>query len=175
MEYSIRECTKDDLPVLREISYQTYDDTFRDKNSSSSMNAYLEQAFDTRKLRKELSNSYSVFYFLYIGEELAGYLKLNDYKVQTDINDPQSLEIERIYIKKKFHGRGFGKLLLKKSIEVAANKSKSYIWLGVWEKNDNALSFYQKNGFYKMGEHSFFMGQEEQTDYLMRKDLTTEA
>ena len=172
MEHLIRECTQNDLLMLHEISYQTYDDTFRDKNTHSSMKAYLEQAFDIKKLRKELSNSNSIFYFLYIKEELAGYLKLNDYKVQTDINDQQSLEIERIYIKREFQGLGFGKLLLNKSIEVAKILNKSYLWLGVWEKNETALSFYLRNGFYKMGEHSFFMGLEEQTDYLMRKDLT---
>ncbi|WMJ85326.1 GNAT family N-acetyltransferase [Anaerocolumna sp. MB42-C2] len=172
MEYLIRECTQNDLPILREISYQTYDDAFRDKNTDSSMKAYLEQAFDIKKLRKELLNSNSIFYLLFIMEELAGYLKLNDYKVQTDINDQQSLEIERIYIKREYQGLGFGKLLLQKSTLVARNRNKSYLWLGVWEKNETALSFYIRNGFYKMGEHSFFMGPEEQTDYLMRKDLT---
>lgn len=175
MEYAIRECTINDLPLLRNISYQTYDDTFRDMNTVSSMIAYLEQAFDIHKLRGELSNSNSVFYFLYSGEELAGYLKLNEYQVQTDINDPGSLEVERIYIIKKFQGQGLGSVLMNKAIETAILRDKHYIWLGVWEKNQKALSFYTGKGFYKMGTHSFFMGEEEQTDYIMRKDLKKQA
>lgn len=175
MEYVIRECTINDLPLLRNISYQTYDDTFRDMNSASSMIAYLEQAFDIRKLRGELTNSHSEFYFLYLGEELAGYLKLNEYQVQTDINDPESLEVERIYIIKKFQGQGLGSVLVNKAIEIAALRGKQYIWLGVWEKNKKAISFYTGKGFYKMGTHSFFMGEEEQTDYIMRKDLNQQT
>lgn len=171
MEYAIRECTMEDLPLLRNISYQTYDDTFREMNTVSSMIAYLEQAFDIHKLRGELSNSNSLFYFLHKEDEAAGYLKLNEYKVQTDINDPNSLEVERIYILKKFQGQGLGSILLNKAVEIASLRDKHYIWLGVWEKNNRAISFYKKKGFYKMGTHSFFMGDEEQTDYIMRKDL----
>lgn len=171
MKYTVRECTIDDLLMLREVSYKTYNDTFGHMNTPSNMKAYLEQAFDIRKLRDELSDSDSLFYFLYGDEELAGYLKLNEYKVQTDINDPHSLEVERIYVTKEFQGQGLGNILLNKAVDVAKMRGKSYIWLGVWEKNDRAISFYKKNGFYAIGKHSFFMGEEEQTDFIMRKDL----
>jgi hypothetical protein len=39
------------------------------------------------------------------------------------------------------------------------------------QKNHKALKFYRRNGFYEVGKHSFWMGDEEQTDYIMRKDL----
>lgn len=64
-----------------------------------------------------------------------------------------------------------GKYLMKHAIKIAIKRRKKYIWLGVWEKNEKALCFYKKQGFYKIGEHSFFMGDDEQTDYIMRKDL----
>jgi len=63
-----------------------------------------------------------------------------------------------------------GSILLYKAIDMASIRKKSYIWLGVWEKNDKAILFYKKNGFYVIGQHSFFM-EEEQTDFIMRKDL----
>ena len=140
-------------------------------NKPSNMKTYLEQDFDINKLLDELSNSSSLFYFLYIDEELAGYLKLNEYEVQTDLNDPHSIEIERIYVTKEFQGRGLGRILLNKAIDIAIIRKKSYIWLGVWERNDKAISFYKKNRFYVIGNHPFFMGEEEQTDFIMRKDL----
>lgn len=171
MKLRIRECAMDDLVTLREFSYKTYDDTFRHMNTPSNMKAYLEQAFDICKLRDELSNSNSSFYFLYSDEELSGYLKLNEYKVQTDIYDPQSLEIERIYVAREFQGKGLGNVLVNKAIDVSKIRGKLFVWLGVWEKNDKAILFYKKNGFYVIGKHSFFMGEEEQTDFMMRRDL----
>lgn len=171
MKFTFRECIVDDLPILCEFSCRTYYDTFWHMNTPSNMKAYLEQAFNAVKLRDELSNNNSLFYFLYADEELSGYLKLNDYKAQTDINDPQSLEIERIYVTKEFQGKGLGGILLNKAFDVASLQNKKYIWLGVWEKNSKAILFYEKNGFYVIGKHSFFMGEEEQTDLIMRKDL----
>ena len=175
MTVTLKECTPDDLAVLQELSCITFSDTFGHMNTPANMKAYLEKAFNAWKLYEELSNSSSAFYFLYADERLAGYMKLNEYEAQTDIYDPQSLEIERIYLLKEFQGKGLGSFLIKNATDIAVNRNKSYIWLGVWEKNHKAIMFYQKHGFYIAGTHSFFLGDEEQTDYIMRKDLAVQG
>ncbi len=171
MKLDIKKCNINDLVMLREISYNTYNETFKDVNTPSNMEDYLEKAFDFSKMRDELLNAGSEFYLLYADEELAGYLKVNEYEAQTEMNDSQSLEIERIYVAKEFHSKGLGSVLLHRAIEIAGELKKSYIWLGVWEKNDKAIQFYKRNGFYLIGQHSFFMGDDEQTDFIMRKDI----
>jgi diamine N-acetyltransferase len=134
MKPNIREIGMDDITTLREFSYKTYNETFKHMNTPDNMKAYLDQAFDTDKLRNELSNSNSVFYFLYIDEVLSGYLKLNECEAQSDIYDLQALEIERIYIAKEFHGRGMGNVLMNKAIDVAKSRGKKYVWLGLEKK-----------------------------------------
>lgn len=81
------------------------------------------------------------------------------------------LEIERIYIRNKFQKHGLGKCLLNKAMELALEYKKTKIWLGVWEKNENAIAFYRKKGFVQTGSHSFYMGDEEQVDFIMTKTL----
>jgi ribosomal protein S18 acetylase RimI-like enzyme len=171
MDLAIRKCTMDDLIALRDISYRTYNDTFKDMNTAATMKDYLEKAFSMTKLRAELANTSSEFYFLYVDEQLAGYIKLNESPAQTDINDPQSIEVERIYLSKEFHGKALGSVLMNRAIEIAMEREKTYIWLGVWERNDKAIKFYIRNGFSPVGQHFFIMGEEEQTDFIMRKDL----
>ncbi|MBA9088506.1 ribosomal protein S18 acetylase RimI-like enzyme [Fontibacillus solani] len=83
----------------------------------------------------------------------------------------ESLEIERIYIKSKFQKHGLGKYLLKKALEIAMEREKKKIWLGVWENNENAIAFYMKMGFVQTKSHSFYMGDEEQIDFIMTKTL----
>ena len=61
--------------------------------------------------------------------------------------------------------------MLERALEIAADRNKDYFWLGVWEKNEKALRFYLRNGFYDIGTHSFFVGEDEQTDRIMRKDI----
>ena len=171
MNNVIRKCTPEDLDELRKISEITYRDTFAGLNTEENMKAYLDKAFNGDKLRSELADRASAFYFIYEKEEAAGYIKLNESPSQTDIHDPLSLELERIYVLKAYQGKGLGRVLMNKAHEVAKSLKKTYLWLGVWEKNSNALNFYRKNGFYIMGNHAFVMGDEVQTDYLMRKDL----
>ncbi|EKN64820.1 GNAT family N-acetyltransferase [Schinkia azotoformans] len=171
MTINIKQCTLEDLHMLQEISYETFNETFKHQNSPENMNAYLERAFNSKQLEKELSNISSQFYIVYFDNEIAGYLKVNTHDAQSEEMGNESLEIERIYIKNKFQKLGLGKYLLNKAMEIALERNKKKIWLGVWEKNENAIVFYKKMGFVQTGAHSFYMGDEEQTDFIMTKSL----
>lgn len=58
-----------------------------------------------------------------------------------------------------------------KAIEIAKQKRVAFIWLGVWEENLRAINFYKKNGFIEFDKHIFSLGQEEQTDIMMKLKL----
>ena len=171
MMITIKKCTLDDLDDLQVISYDTFNETFKEQNSAENMKAYLERAFTLEKLEKELSHPSSHFFFIYIHGELAGYLKVNMNDAQTEEMGEEAFEIERIYIKRDYKKQGLGKYLLNLAHDMAVTHGKKSIWLGVWEKNHQALAFYMKMGFTQAGDHSFFMGDEEQIDYIMVKEL----
>jgi ribosomal protein S18 acetylase RimI-like enzyme len=168
MGIKIRECREDEIEELQSISYLTYDETFRHLNTPETMQKYLSESFNRDTLLDEIRNPNSTFYLMHIDDSLVGYLKLNEAPAQTDINDPLALEIERIYIYKQYKGRGFGKELMKFALEKAEERGKRYAWLGVWEKNVDAIAFYEKTGFKIAGRHSFRMGDEIQLDYIMK-------
>ena len=48
---------------------------------------------------------------------------------------------------------------------------KTWLWLGVWQQNVNAVKFYERHGFTKFDTHSFYIGNDRQTDWLMRLDV----
>ena len=171
MDISIKKCTTQDFDKLRQLSIETYYQTFAHMNTAEDMVAYLEEAFNVDKFTQEFNDPNSSFFFLYSDERIAGYLKLNEAPSQTDINDPLSLEIERIYVSSEFQGTGLGRYLMEQAINIATERGKKYAWLGVWEKNEKAICFYKKNGFYEIGTHTFVMGEDVQSDYVMRKDL----
>lgn len=171
MSVVINECTIEDVHTLQEISYNTFYETFSHMNSEKNMKTYLEKAFNTKRLEKEVLTPFSKFYFLYWDEKLAGYLKINVNEAQTEEMGKEAFEIERIYINKEFQKKGLGKFLLNKGIELAKDQGKKNVWLGVWENNLGAIQFYQKMGFVKTGAHSFYMGDEQQTDFIMMKTI----
>ena len=74
-------------------------------------------------------------------------------------------------IKDKTKGPVFrkGHIVTEEDIPVLLSVGKDHLY--VWEKNEKALAFYKKHGFHKIGEHSFVIGSDIQTDHLMRLDL----
>lgn len=171
MNINIQKCTLEDSLKLQEISVETFTETFKDQNSPGNLNAYLERAFNLKQIEKELHNPFSEFFFVNFNHEVAGFLKVNINDAQSEQMGDESLEIERIYIKNKFQKHGLGKYLLKKALEIAMERKKEKIWLGVWENNENAIAFYMKMGFVQTKSHSFYMGDEEQIDFIMTKTL----
>lgn len=160
-----------DMEKIRKIGIDTIIETFAMSNEDENTQKYLNESFDPEKVLKELTNPGSEFYLAESDNKVIGYLKINFDKAQSDINDPNSLEIERIYVYKEYHGKGIGKILFDKAIDIALRNNLKYVWLGVWEKNFRALSFYRKNGFIEFDKHIFRYGNDDQTDLLMKLKL----
>lgn len=167
----IRKVTLNDIDQLQQIGKQTFSETFSGDNSEEDMNKYLEEHFSIEKLTAELNNNDSEFYFAVLDTAIIGYLKLNFGASQTELKDSKALEIERIYVPKEYHGQSVGQVLYEKAIRVAKHKNVDYVWLGVWEENHRALSFYKKNGFTEFDKHIFRLGNDEQTDIMMKLQL----
>lgn len=169
MSVVINECTHEDISILQQISRDTFYETFAHMNSEDNMKDYLENSLSIEKLEEEISNPSSKFYFIFCNRVLAGYLKVNINGAQTEDMGEETLEIERIYIRHEFQNNGLGRQLLSKGLDVAGLQNKTKIWLGVWEHNEGALSFYNKMGFVHISSHSFYMSDEQQTDFIMMK------
>jgi ribosomal protein S18 acetylase RimI-like enzyme len=170
--FNIKKVTLNSLQQLQDISRQTFSETFSAGNTAENMTRYLEEGFSTEKLTAELNNDASEFYFAVLNNEVIGYLKLNTGQSQTELRDDKALEIERIYVLKAYQGKKVGQLLYNKAIQVATEKEAGYVWLGVWENNLGAIGFYKKNGFVEFDTHIFYLGEEEQTDIMMKKNLS---
>ena len=160
-----------EISALQKISKDTFVEAFSNQNTEENMRKYLEENLSIQQLTNELLNSESSFYFARMDEKIIGYLKVNFGKAQTDFKEDDSIEIERVYVMEEFHGKDVGKKLLDKAIEISREQNAKSIWLGVWEKNYKAIRFYKKNGFVEFGKHPFILGDDIQTDILMKLQL----
>jgi ribosomal protein S18 acetylase RimI-like enzyme len=167
----IKKVTLADIVQLQEIGRQTFAETFSSTNTEENMKAYLEEGFSNAKLSAELDNPNSEFYFATLNNTVIGYLKINFGLAQTELKDDKALEIERIYVLQDFHGKKVGQLLYDQAIHLAKEKKADYVWLGVWEKNHRAIQFYTKNGFVEFDQHIFVLGDDEQTDIMMKLEI----
>ncbi|MFB9770453.1 GNAT family N-acetyltransferase [Lactiplantibacillus modestisalitolerans] len=173
MQTETRKLTVNDAQLLRQISIETFQDTFGAQNTAANMQAYLSEAYDLGKLTAELANPESWFYFVFVAghDEPAGYLKLNVGAAQSEAMGPHALEVERIYIRSAYKHRGLGSAFIQQALKFADDAHKKKIWLGVWEHNEPAKAFYHKWGFEPFSAHSFVMGDDPQTDILMQRSI----
>jgi diamine N-acetyltransferase len=170
-QIDIKQLTINDLVQLETIGRQTFFQTFNSINTEENMRKYLDEGFSAYKLSKELNDINAVFYFAMLDKKVIGYLKINFGQSQTEFQDERAIEIERLYVLNEFHGKKVGQILYEKSVEIALQKKVDYIWLGVWEHNTRAINFYKKNGFIEFDKHIFKLGDDEQTDLLMKLKL----
>jgi len=171
MKIKFIKCELADLDELLAIAKRTFIQAFEQDNNPDDFKTYIDETFEKSNFKQQLLNPESEFYFAFYNNDLVGYFKLNVEKAQTDIKSEDAIELERIYVKEEFQRQQIGKHMLQEATRLAFQKNKKYIWLGVWENNTDAIHFYEKHGFTKFDTHPYFIGKDEQTDWLMRYDL----
>jgi ribosomal protein S18 acetylase RimI-like enzyme len=173
MNRSLTKCTLGQCEELALLAEKTFRESFQAMNDPDDFEDYIQKAFKPEQIRKELWTDDSDFYLLYQDGLLAGYFKTNICQAQTDIRDAEGMELERIYVLSEFQGNGLGRYMIEAAKEQALLLHKTYLWLGVWKENKDAVRFYQDNGFRIFGEHPYYIGNDRQMDWLMRYDLIT--
>lgn len=103
--------------------------------------------------------------------ELIGYAQLRWGTAPPCVSALRPAEIQRIYADQRWHGKGVAQALISQVLTAAARGNADQVWLGVWENNYRAMSFYQKFGFNKVGHHVFQLGADPQHDWILSRDV----
>jgi diamine N-acetyltransferase len=167
----IRKATPEDAGLIARLSSETFHETFAFLNTEEDMKKYLAEKFNLEAISKELGDSKTTFYLAFMDEETAGYTKLRANQHPVSLKANKAMEVERLYVRKKFQKQKIGAALMQRGIDHAKERDCDVIWLGVWEHNLSSVEFYKRWGFEVFGSHIFTLGTDDQTDLLMKKDL----
>jgi diamine N-acetyltransferase len=170
-EIVIKEATAADAALIAELSRQTFYDAFAADNTKANMDKFMNETFTREKLMQEVGAPGNIFLLAYEGGEAVGYVRMRDTNNPKLFEEGMAIEIARIYAAQTSIGKGVGSALMQRCIDIARQKNARVIWLGVWENNHKAISFYKKWGFSPFGDHVFMLGDDPQTDLLMKKVL----
>ena len=168
---TIRPATSADAPLIADLSRLTFYETFAQDNTKEDMDKFMNEQFSREKLITQVTAKGNLFLMAFLEQEFVGYVRLVDSTNPKELGSEPAIEIARIYSAASAIGKGVGKALMQKCIDIALEQKKKIIWLGVWEKNGRAINFYQKWGFEKFGEQPFVLGNDVQIDWLMKKVL----
>lgn len=160
------------IVLLTSIGLQSFREAFEKDNNPEDFRTYVNEAFSEQQITKDLQEPASTFYIAYYNGEAAGYARLrNSTEVKDTFPGKKTIELHRLYALRNYIGCGIGKELMNHCLNEARRKGFELIWLGVWEHNTHAQGFYHSFGFEKFSSHVFMVGNDPQTDYLLKKNL----
>lgn len=176
MTRTIRPATTADAERLSQLGAMTFRETFERDNTPDDMARYLAGSFSPQKQMAEITDPASVVLLAQhetpTGEvELIGYAHLVSGPAPAAVGGAAPIEIKRLYVARAWHGRGIAQLLMDAALESARSRGARTVWLGVWERNARAAAFYGKYGFERVGEQTFLLGRDVQTDWLLTRSL----
>lgn len=172
-EIIIRLAIEEDAELIANLSRDTFYETFAGVNTKENMDKFMNRQFSKEALIKEVGSPGNIFLLAFDREVPVGYVRMLESPNPDGLRETNAIEIARIYASTNAIGKGVGKALMQRCIDIAIEKKKDIVWLGVWEQNQRAIDFYKKWGFEKFGTHVFILGDDPQTDWLMKKKLTT--
>jgi len=168
---TLRLTTPSDIPGLQRLAIDTQVDTFGAYNTEANMQAFLDEAYNVEKMHQELDEPGSHNYLAFVDDELAGFMRLRLSSEVEHLLGKNTIELQRLYVDKKFHRQGVGTALMREAIDLAHAGRYEWIWLGVWERNFKAQEFYTRWGFERFSDHIFQMGEDPQTDWLLKRKV----
>ena len=170
---NIRYSTKKDAELLAKIGAETFWDTYStsSKLEHAFIKAYITKTFERNLILSEISKDNLVYLIGEIDSESIAYVRLLNGNSRKEISGESPFNISRIYLRKKFWGKGLGSLLINRCFQEAEKHKSDVIWLSVWNHNERAITFYEKFGFRKVGKHFFDLAGSPQLDYLMERKL----
>lgn len=161
--------------MLARFAARTFDEAFGSQNDRADMDAYLEEAFQPAVQAAELAVPGAFVLIAEAGGTPAGYLHMTPSDPPACVADRPALELKRLYVDRAHQGTGLGSRLLRDGCERAARAGARVVWLGVWEHNTGAQRLYARHGFTRVGEHTFLLGRDPQTDWIMTVSLLRTA
>jgi ribosomal protein S18 acetylase RimI-like enzyme len=167
----LRYATAADSELIADLSRQTFYEAFQSQNTKENMDKFMAEQFSKEQLMKEVGAKDNLFLLAYFSDEPVGYARIRENNSPPELGISNALEIARIYATANSIGKGVGKALMQKCIDIATEKKAAAIWLGVWEHNRRAIDFYKHWGFEKFSTHIFMLGDDPQNDWLMKKIL----
>jgi len=141
--------TNKEIPTVQNLAREIWEEHYIKILSQEQINYMLDLFYSTNKIQSEIEEGIS-WEMLLDEDKPIGYLVC---KIESE-----KLYISKIYLKAETRGKGLGKFLLNRAIELAKQNDKTSIYLNVNKYNTDSISFYERNGFMKIDEGVFDIG-----------------
>jgi diamine N-acetyltransferase len=163
--------TAGDAASVSEAAAMMFRDTYAAFNDPADMDRYVAEAFSADRQRAEIDDPSGFILVVEDDASIMGYAHLGEGPTPAVVTDTPAIEIKRFYIDRALQGKGAAHQLMQAVLDESRKRGARTIWLGVWTRNPRAIAFYGKFGFEAVGQQTFMLGRDAQTDWILARAI----
>jgi ribosomal protein S18 acetylase RimI-like enzyme len=161
--FSIRNATIADIPLVRELTYKIWPQTYAPILSPEKIEYMLDMMYSETSLQKQMEEGCE-FIIAYDGDEPVGFASYQE-------TAPRQYKLHKIYVLASQQGKGTGRFVIDHILSVIKQLGARSLELQVNRQN-KAKGFYEKLGFIVTREMDLDIGGGHfMNDYIMVKTL----
>lgn len=171
-QIQVRKAVLADAKWITTLCHQQFQFAHQGGLSPEDMLYYVDKTFTIAQVKKDLSfsgNHYLVVEFEQ-GEPL-GCVKIGPVNLDLARSVEEAIELTRLYLQPLSIGKGIGSILMQETLALAKELEYTSMWLHVYQQNKQAIAFYEKWGFIKMGTQDFPVRNSCPVGWVMKCDL----
>lgn len=162
----------DDIQAIATLGAHVFTHSFAHLMPADDLQKYLLSTYSPSNISTELQRPSTTFIAAIQNDSLVAFMQLTQNTSEPCIDHLKSkIQLHRLYVSEKCQGLGIGKELMNRAEEEARKLGIENLWLASWERNLRAERIYERNGFKKVGNMRFILGDEVLRDWVMVKAL----
>lgn len=167
----VRAANTKDAGVLAHIGSSSFREAYQDHSNPADLKSHIDNYFTVAAVRNEIAQNGRRYLLAHVDGEPAGMAKIRKAACPVSGGDSNAIELQQLYVLATMQRHGLGRRLMAGVLEFAQENSAAGVWLSAWEFANWATSFYECNGFAKIGKVDFKLGSTTYTDLLMWRPL----
>ena len=162
---NISQLSKDDIFIVNQLAHSIWPDAFKDILEPDQIEYMLEWMYNINTLSEQVQTGH-LYYVITENGVPQGFIG-----VEPNFPDAGTLRVHKLYVESNAHGKGLGKALLKKAIEIGNELDVATLNLTV-NRYNKAVDFYKSQGFQIVEEVDVNIGKGYyMNDYVMVREL----
>lgn len=163
MIHTIKKATASDVPLIRDLAYRIWPQTYSSILPKDQMDYMLEKMYNEKTLTGQLEQGRE-FILVYNDEEAVGF-------ASTSLLAPSVFKLHKLYVLPSQQGKGTGRFLVDTIIQDIKTKGATVLRLNV-NRHNKAKNFYERLGFTVIKEENIDIGNGYfMNDYIMEKEV----
>ena len=161
----------EDAELLTMLAEESFRKAYTGEIRSGDLESYIQEHFYIVRQQQEIMDPNAVIMITFIQDRAVGYSMIQTNPVPACVDQHSAVELKRFYLLPEAKGTGVADAQMQAILSNAKSKDHAAVWLGCWENNARAISFYRRWQFRSVGYHSFLVGSDLQRDIVFLREL----